>query len=139
MSFLRPEDSVYEHKVLGGCCNSVGVMGSHNAHYGAGIFDILDKVINPSTANTFSKVITSLPGVIDAIKNVVGSDPKELNKAIEETLSTNPSTIEDVMKTLNTKHSKKGAGTKLLNNQSKMILDKILKNQGYSGSGIMTI
>ena len=139
MSFLRPEESIYEHKVLGGCCNSVSMMGSHVGHYGAGFTDVLDKVINPSTTNTFSKVITSLPEVIDTIKSIVGSDPKVLNKAIEESLSTNPSTVEDVIKAINTKHSKKGAGSKLLNHQSKMILDKILKNQGYSGAGIMTM
>ena len=139
MSFLRPEDSVYEHKVLGGCCNSVGMMGSHVGHYGAGISDVLDRIINPSTANTFSKLILSMPNVVDTIKNVVGSDPQELNKALEETLSSNPSSIEDVIKTLNVKHSKKGAGSKLLNNQSKMILDKIMRNQGYSGAGISTM
>jgi hypothetical protein len=77
--------------------------------------------------------------VVDTIKNVVGSDPQELNKAIEETLTTNPTSIEDVIKTLNVKHSKKGAGSKLLNNQSKMILDKIMRNQGYSGAGISTM
>jgi hypothetical protein len=47
--------------------------------------------------------------------------------------------VEDVIKTLNVKHSKKGAGSKLLNNQSKMILDKIMRNQGYSGAGISTM
>jgi hypothetical protein len=134
MSFLTEEQKFYERPMLGNGCNCVSRMGHQTPYLGQGLSDILDKVVNPSTTGAISKVVTALPGIIETVRNVVQTNPKELNKKIEESLQSN-SSIEDVIKTIN-KKSGKGSKKKLLSNQSKMILESILQKEG-AGIGVL--
>jgi len=137
MSFYKPEQMYYEKPILGsGCSCAESVNPIHPKYYGDGIGDILDKLLSPSTTSAISKVVSALPSVYDTIKNVVNTDPQELNKKLESVLQQNPSTITDVLKSINTKGSGlKKRKKRILNNHSEMILQKILEKHG---SGLQT-
>jgi len=142
MSFIRPEERYYERKVLGSGCDCVHSLNPiHPRYYGHGISDVLDKVLSPSTATTISKIVSSVPKVYETIKNVINSDPQELNKGIQEALEKNPSSFEDVIKSINSKEGKGKRGTAkrkhLLNNHSQMILNNLLGSK--KGSGLQTM
>lgn len=139
MSFIRPEDHYYERKILGSGCSCVYHLNPiHPRYYGHGISDVLDKVLSPTTANSISKIVAHIPNIYDTIKNVIGSNPNELNKKIAEVVENNPSTAEDIIKAINSHpHKGKGKSGKLLSNHSQLILQSLLGNQ-KRGSGIQT-
>lgn len=141
MSFLRREVDMYESRqVLGGC------MCSHNKsipmslkYHGEGFSDVLDaiqKVVNPANATTISKVVESLPNVLDTVKNITTADPKQLNKQIEQSIREGES-VDQIIKKIN----KKGTGIKgrrMLDRQQQMILQNLLSNEKV-GNGLQQI
>lgn len=135
MSFLRREDMYETKQVLGGCmCSYDRSMPMSMRHHGDGVSDVMkmiEKVINPTTASTISKVIGSLPNVVETVKNIAGTNPQELNKQIENSINDGHS-IDQIIKKIN----KKGTGLKgkrMLDRQQQMILQNLLQNEkvGY--------
>lgn len=136
MSFIRPQDMFFEKPILGGCMCVESLSPIHPRYYGHGIGDILDKVMSTSSAQSISKVVSAIPQIYQTIKSITQTNPQVLNDNLQKALESNPSTITDVIKSIN----KKGTGMKrrkMLDNHSQMILESILAK--HHGSGIETI
>lgn len=140
MSFLKREDMYESKQVLGGGC-----MCSYNKsmpmalkYHGDGFSDVLNaiqKVVNPTTASAISKVVESLPNVIDTVKNISDADPKKLNKEIEQSIREGES-VDQIIKKINKKGN--GNGRRMLDRQQQMILQNLLKGEKV-GNGLQIL
>lgn len=141
MSFLKREDMYDSRPVLGGClCSSHRSMPNAFMHHGEGVSDVmkhLEKVINPITASTISKVVNSLPNVIETVKNISSANPMELNKNIEDSIKEGHN-IEQIIRKINNKKGTGLKGKQMLDRQQQMILHKLLNEQKV-GSGVQIL